>query len=89
MSRYVLRYSGSDPQHCGGDATIDAPEVVTRAGGRVIDEAPGMLLIEVNAIAAKTLQLLLPGWRLSLETMTPAPAMPLPGQHPAARGRRR
>jgi len=88
MSRYVLRYAGSLPHH-GDESGIDTTEVVVRAGARVIDDAPGMLLVEASATVARSLPHLLPQWQLSAETSVPVPGVPRPVVRAAARGRRR
>lgn len=88
MSRYVLRYAGSQPLHAG-EAVVDTAEVVARAGGKVIDDAPDMLLVEANARVATALEHLLPEWRVCAEAMTAMPRMPRPAVRAAARGRRR
>jgi hypothetical protein len=89
MSRYVLRYTGSLPDH-GGESGVDTSEVVARAGAKLIDEATGMLLVEANASVARTLAHLLPEWQIAMENMTPMPGVPRPAvRSPTARGRRR
>jgi hypothetical protein len=88
MSRYVLRYAGTQSRH-GGESGVDTAEVVSRAGGKVIDDAPDMLLVEANAGVARSIALLLPEWSISAEVMTPVPRMPRPAVRAAVRGRRR
>jgi hypothetical protein len=88
MSRYVLRYAGSQPRH-GGESGVDTAGVVVRAGAKVIDDAPDMLLVEANAGVARTLAHLLPEWQINAEVMTPLPRVPRPVVRAAARGRRR
>ena len=88
MSRFVLRYAGSQPRH-NGESGVDTAAVAVRAGAKVIDDAPGMLLVEANASVARTLTHLLPEWQLSAETVTPMPRVPRPVVRAAARARRR
>jgi hypothetical protein len=88
MSRYVLRYAGNLPHH-GDESSVDTTEVVVRAGAKVIDNAPGMLLVEATATVARSLPHLLPQWQLSAETSVPVPSVPRPVVRAAARGRRR
>ena len=88
MGRYVLRYTGTLPSH-GSDGVLDTTEVVLRAGARVIDDAPDMLLVEANASVARNLVHLLPQWQIAAETMTPVPGVPRPAVSPTARSRRR
>ena len=88
MSRYVLRYAGNQPRH-GGESGVDTAEVVVRAGAKVIDDAPDMLLVEASATVARTLSHALPDWQLSAEASVPLPAVPRPAVRTAARGRRR
>jgi hypothetical protein len=95
MSRYVLRYAGPTPRHA--ESGLDTAEVVARAGAKVIDDAPDMLLVEANANAARTIAHLLPEWQMNAEVMTPLPAVPRPSlgtslgpnARSTARGRRR
>jgi hypothetical protein len=69
---------------------VDTAEVVARAGGRVIDDAPDMLLVEANATVVRTLVLLLPDWQLNAETVTPPPQVPRPAvRSGVSRSRRR
>jgi hypothetical protein len=84
MSRYVLRYAGTTPRHA--ESGVDTAEVVARAGAKVIDDAPDMLLVEANARAARTIAHLLPEWQMNAEVMTPLPAVPRPS---VRAGRRR
>lgn len=88
MSRYVLRYAGNQPRH-GGESGIDTVEVVVRAGAKVIDDAPDMLLVEASATVARMLAHALPEWQFSSEMTVPLPAVPRPAVRTAARGRRR
>jgi hypothetical protein len=88
MSRYVLRYTGTAPRH-GGESGVDTVEVVVRAGAKVIDDAPDMLLVEANAGVARTLVHLLPEWQIAVETMTPVPGVPRPAVRAPARSKRR
>jgi hypothetical protein len=88
MSRYVLRYAGNQPRH-GGESGVDTAEVVARAGGKVIDDAPDMLLVEAKAGVARSLAHLLPEWKINPEAMTPVPRVPRPAVRTAARSRRR
>ncbi|MBC7954402.1 MAG: hypothetical protein H7Y33_00850 [Cytophagales bacterium] len=88
MGRYVLRYAGNQPRH-GSESGVDTAEVVLRAGAKVIDDAPDMLLVEANAGVARTLAHLLPEWQINAEAMTPVPRVPRPAVRTAARGRRR
>jgi hypothetical protein len=88
MSRYVLRYTGPLPRH-GGESGVDTAEVVVRAGAKLIDDAPDMLLVEANAGVARTLAHLLPEWQIAAETMTPVPGVPRPAVRSPARSRRR
>ncbi len=89
MSRYVLRYAG-EPRPHATESGVDTAEVVVRAGGRVIDDAPDMLLVEANATVVRTLVHLLPDWQVNAETMTPPPQVPRPAVRTgAARSRRR
>jgi len=88
MTRYVLRYAGSQPRH-GGESSLDTAEVVVRAGAQVIDEAPDMMLVEAKAAVARTLAHLLPEWQVCAEAMTPLPRVPRPAVRAVARGRRR
>ncbi len=85
MSRYVLRYAGATPRHA--ESGVDTVEVVVRAGAKVIDEAPDMLLVDASARAARTLAHLLPEWELCAEVVTPLPSVPRPAV--GTRGRRR
>ena len=89
MSRYVLRYAGTTTRHA--ESGVDTAEVVMRAGAKVIDDAPGMLLVEANASAARTIAHLLPEWQMHAEVMTPLPAVPRASVQATAtvRGRRR
>jgi hypothetical protein len=87
MSRYVLRYAGTTTRHA--ESGVDTAEVVARAGAKVIDDAPNMLLVEANAQAARTIAHLLPEWEMNAEGMTPIPAVPRPSVRAPARGRRR
>lgn len=87
MSRYVLRYAGTTPRHA--ESGVDTAEVVVRAGAKVIDDAPDMLLVEASARVARSLEHLLPEWQMNAEVMTPLPAVPRPSVRAAARGRRR
>lgn len=87
MSRYVLRYAGSAPRHA--ESGLDTAEVVLRAGAKLIDDAPNMMLVEANAVVARKLAHLLPEWQLNAEAVTPLPAVPRPVVRAAARGRRR
>jgi hypothetical protein len=88
MSRYVLRYAGNQP-HPGRESSLDTAEVVVRAGAKVIDDAPDMLLVEANAGVARTLAHLLPEWHINAEKMTPVPRVPRPMVRTAVRSRRR
>ncbi|HET7792418.1 MAG TPA: hypothetical protein VFL64_03440 [Rhizobacter sp.] len=88
MSRYVLRYTGTLPSH-GSESGVDTLEVVLRAGAKVLDDAPDMLLVEANASVARTLEHLLPQWQIAAEATTPVPGVPRPALRPAARSRRR
>lgn len=76
MSRYVLRYSGTAPRHA--ESGVDTVEVVVRAGAKVIDEAPDMLLVDASARVARNIAHLLPEWRLDVEVVTPLPSVPRP-----------
>ncbi len=87
MSRYVLRYAGSLPHH-GGESGVDTAEVVVRAGAKVIDDAPGMLLVEATAPVARSLPHLLPQWQVSPEASMPLPRVPRPLVRGVARARR-
>lgn len=87
MSRYVLRYAGNQPLH-NGESGVDTTEMVLRSGAKLIDNAPGMLLVEANAGVARTLAHLLPEWQMNAEAMTPVPGVPRPTLHPMARSRR-
>lgn len=86
MSRYVLRYAGTTPRH--GESGVDTAEVVARAGGKVIDDARDMLLVECNARVSREIAHLLPEWQVHAEVVTPLPRMPRPAVG-AARARRR
>lgn len=88
MSRYVLRYAGKQPHH-GRESSVDTAEVVVRAGAKVIDDAPDMLLVEAKAGVARTLAHLLPEWQINAEAMTPVPRVPRPAVRTAVRSRRR
>jgi hypothetical protein len=88
MSRYVLRYSGSQPRH-HGESGVDTAAVAAGAGARVIDDAPDMLLVEANSNVARKLTHLLPEWQVCAETVTPLPRVPRPAIRAAARGRSR
>ncbi|MBX3622517.1 MAG: hypothetical protein KF891_21330 [Rhizobacter sp.] len=87
MSRYVLRYTGPTPRHA--ESGLDTAEVVVRAGARLIDDAPDMMLVEANAVVARKLGHLLPEWQVNAEAVTPVPRVPRPTVRAAARGRRR
>lgn len=87
MSRYILRYAGTSPRHA--ESGVDTVEVVVRAGAKVIDDAPDMLLVEANARAARTIAHLLPEWQLNPEAVMPLPAVPRPSVRATPRGRRR
>lgn len=76
MSRYVLRYAGNQVRH--RESGVDTAEVVARAGAKVIDDAPDMLLVECNARVGRELAHLLPGWQVNAETVTPLPRVPRP-----------
>ena len=87
MSRYILRYAGTSPRHA--ESGVDTAEVVVRAGARLIDDAPNMMLVEANALVARNLAHLLPEWQVNAEVVTPLPGVPRPALRAAARGRRR
>jgi hypothetical protein len=87
MSRYVLRYAGTSSRHA--ESGVDTAEVVARAGAKLIDDAPNMMLVEANARVARNLALLLPEWQLNAEVVTPLPGVPRPAVRAAARSRRR
>lgn len=87
MGRYVLRYAGTTPRHA--ESGVDTAALVARAGAKVIDDAPDMLLVEASAPVARSLAHLLPQWQLSAETSVPLPSVPRPVVRAAARGRRR
>lgn len=92
MSRYIFRYAGSLPRR-GADAGLDAAEVVRRAGAKLVDDAPNMLLVECSARVMRELALQLPDWQLCPENVTPLPRVPRPvvrtSASPVARARRR
>lgn len=88
MSRYVLRYAGTQARH--RESGVDTAEVVARAGAKVIDDAPDMLLVECNARVSRELAHLLPEWQVCAETVTPLPRVPRPALGGStARARRR
>jgi hypothetical protein len=83
MNRYVLRYLGEGSAG-GRSSTPQASQTVQRAGGRVIDDAHDMLLVEANAATGKAIEKLLPEWALSREVLTPVPSAPRPAVRTAA-----
>jgi hypothetical protein len=87
MSRYVLRYAGTSPRHA--ESGVDTATVVARAGAKVIDDAPDMLLVEASAATARTIAHLLPDWQVNADAMTPVPRVPRPAVRSPARARRR
>ncbi len=87
MSRYVLRYAGSTPRHV--ESGVDTATVVARAGAKVIDDAPDMLLLEASASTARTIAHLLPEWQINVEAMIVLPRVPRPAVRATARARRR
>jgi hypothetical protein len=87
MSRYILRYAGTTPRHA--ESGVDTAAVVARAGAKVIDDAPDMLLVECNARIGRELTHLLPEWQVCAEAVTPLPRVPRPVVAGAARARRR
>jgi hypothetical protein len=82
MKRYVLRYAGAS---AANDSCPEASRLVRRAGGRVIDDAPNMLLVEGSPATCKALAELLPDWTLSLDAVTPLPGVPRPAVRGASR----
>ena len=76
MSRYVLRYCGTTPRHA--ESGVDPAEVVSRAGAKVLDDAPDMFLVEASARAARNIAHLLPEWQIHAEVSTPMPGVPRP-----------
>jgi hypothetical protein len=88
MGRYVLRYIGSQ-SHLIGSSRVDTCEAVVQAGGRVLDDAPTMLLVEGPSTLKRALKQLLPDWQLAPESLTPVPAVPRPQLQNATRARRR
>ncbi|MET0335473.1 MAG: hypothetical protein ABW190_14470 [Rhizobacter sp.] len=87
MSRFVLRYAGNKPRHA--ESSVDTAAVVSRAGAKVVDDAPDMLLVECNARIGRELAHLLPDWQVCAEAKTPLPGVPRPVVAGAARARRR
>ncbi len=87
MSRYVLRYAGTTPRHA--ESGVDTAMVVLRAGAKVIDDAPDMLLVEASASTARTIAHLLPEWQINAEAMTAVPRVPRPVVRASPRARRR
>jgi hypothetical protein len=87
MSRYILRYAGTSPRHA--ESGVDTATVVARAGAKVIDDAPDMLLVEASAAAARTIAHLLPDWQVNADAMTPVPRVPRPAVRSTTRARRR
>jgi hypothetical protein len=87
MSRYILRYAGTSPRHA--ESGVDTATVVARAGAKVIDDAPDMLLVEANAATARTIAHLLPDWQVNADAMTPVPRVPRPAVRSPTRARRR
>ena len=87
MSRYVLRYAGTTPRHA--ESSVDTAAVVARAGAKVVDDAPDMLLVECNASIGRELAHLLPDWQVCAEVKTAVPRVPRPVVNGAARARRR
>lgn len=77
MNRYVLRFAGKGSP-VGGDAAASARAVVVREGGRVVDDATNMLLVDAHSAVAETLSRLLPDWRVSPEVGVPVPSVPRP-----------
>lgn len=67
--RYVLRHQ-SDPGSLQADQAL-AVAAVRRARGRVVDTAPGLLLVEGSDAMANRLRQKLPGWLLAPEVWTP------------------
>ncbi|MBT9526632.1 MAG: hypothetical protein IV105_15355 [Rhizobacter sp.] len=87
MSRYVLRYAGTTPRHA--ESGVDTAALVARAGAKVIDDAPDMLLVEASASTARTIAHLLPDWQINADAMTPLPRVPRPAVRATPRARRR
>lgn len=83
MSRFVLRYRGPSPRHA--ESGVDTAAVVVRAGAKVLDDAPNMLLVEASARAARNIEHLLPEWELNAEVVTPMPGVARPAVRAARR----
>lgn len=68
MTRYVLKYRGSDPLQADADPVEHLDEVT------VLDRSPGALLVEASEQATRRLQgQLPPGWLVAEEVVYPAP----------------
>ena len=75
MTRYVLRYRGSGRAPAGEVAHIERSL-------RIVDRAPGMLLVEGSAPGVSQVMAGLPAWVAAEEA-----AIPVPATHPTLQRR--